>query len=593
MGSRLPACIYIESVNEMIKSNESLSFGGFTFQPETATLVDANGQVVALRAQTLDLFLTLSTRPNQLYSREELVETLWPDAMVTDASLTQCVAELRKALGDTKKQILITVPRRGYRLVPDELGPETVSLVAAVKSSPLFYKTTIAAVCAALLMIVGVADMRSGGEKGAEAVKLSQAGLYQPATNLADGKPAIAINLFKNLSGSERLSRLAEGITSDLVAATATAHWLQVFRIDDIDETSLINDEQYDLKLLLDGTIQQLGEQLVVTASVLDLESRRVLWSERWEDDKSAFFDIQLRILERIDNALSTVWTGIVFERKLHLARQHPTENLDAYDHFVLAAAHKHSFSQQDYQIAETHLRSALTIDPEFGKAWALLSMVHAIQSATAPSLAQSLSYSKQRLLAAKRALVYAPNDSDSLMAQSFVYGWQGDFEEATRMARKAIELAPNNSDLLATIAWDSARRTHLAEEGVKWAQRAISLHHRPPSWYQTALGVAAFNAGDFKLAINALQDNPSRAVYTNRYYLALALALDGQLDRAREAGESYNELPGDCWCFSYPATAGDGTPATNELHARGAKLAGIDLPAQIHTPPSYILVDH
>src|SRR6267142_7228949 len=56
----------------------------------------------------------LVENPGRLISKDELIQTIWPDTAVTDDSLVQCLREVRRALGDERQQIIKTVPRRGY-----------------------------------------------------------------------------------------------------------------------------------------------------------------------------------------------------------------------------------------------------------------------------------------------------------------------------------------------------------------------------------------------------------------------------------------------------------------------------------------------
>ena len=92
----------------------------------------------------------LMERPGLLTTKDALLAAVWPDTAVTDASLSTCVREIRRALGDTPAapQYIQTVHRRGYRYIgdtrPDPLapdgplpaGPHDGSSSAAIASSP-------------------------------------------------------------------------------------------------------------------------------------------------------------------------------------------------------------------------------------------------------------------------------------------------------------------------------------------------------------------------------------------------------------------------------------------------------------------------
>jgi DNA-binding winged helix-turn-helix (wHTH) protein/Flp pilus assembly protein TadD len=74
---------------------------------------------VPLAPKALDLLLLLVTRPAAMVTKDEIMQTLWPDVAVTDNALTQVVSDLRQALADDpmSPRYIQTVPRRGYRFI--------------------------------------------------------------------------------------------------------------------------------------------------------------------------------------------------------------------------------------------------------------------------------------------------------------------------------------------------------------------------------------------------------------------------------------------------------------------------------------------
>src|SRR5438876_4193653 len=90
-----------------------LKFLGFTLDPERCSLVTAN-QDIKLRPKTFDVLRLLLQNAGRLVRREELISTVWPGVIVNEESVTQCVSELRQALGDQEHKIIKTISRRGY-----------------------------------------------------------------------------------------------------------------------------------------------------------------------------------------------------------------------------------------------------------------------------------------------------------------------------------------------------------------------------------------------------------------------------------------------------------------------------------------------
>src|SRR6266852_1207828 len=89
-------------------------FEGYTLDVARHSLRAADREV-ALRRKSFELLRYLVENPDRLVTKEELLKAIWPNAAVADESLTQCVREVRQAIGDSKQTIIATVPRCGYR----------------------------------------------------------------------------------------------------------------------------------------------------------------------------------------------------------------------------------------------------------------------------------------------------------------------------------------------------------------------------------------------------------------------------------------------------------------------------------------------
>jgi len=74
------------------------------------------GKAADLESKPLDILLQLLLHAGEVVTKEELLETVWPDVMVVDGSLATAVSKLRKAMGDEDHPAIVTVPRVGYRL---------------------------------------------------------------------------------------------------------------------------------------------------------------------------------------------------------------------------------------------------------------------------------------------------------------------------------------------------------------------------------------------------------------------------------------------------------------------------------------------
>jgi DNA-binding winged helix-turn-helix (wHTH) protein len=97
-------------------SEGSYRFGRFELDVARGELLE-NGQPVSIQPTPFLLLTHLLRNAGQLITKKELLDLLWPDVHVSDASLNQAISRLRAALGETSRSavFLETVPRRGYR----------------------------------------------------------------------------------------------------------------------------------------------------------------------------------------------------------------------------------------------------------------------------------------------------------------------------------------------------------------------------------------------------------------------------------------------------------------------------------------------
>src|ERR1700723_2131940 len=90
-------------------------FADYEFD-ELARELRVKGRPVDLESKPLDILLQLLLHAGEVVTKEELLESVWPDVMVVDGSLATAVSKLRKAMGDEDHPMIVTVPRLGSRL---------------------------------------------------------------------------------------------------------------------------------------------------------------------------------------------------------------------------------------------------------------------------------------------------------------------------------------------------------------------------------------------------------------------------------------------------------------------------------------------
>ena len=150
-------------------TNERTQVGEWTLHPDRLSLRHAEQERV-IGAQNMALLQFLAARPNELVSREQLLQEVWRGVIVNDNTLSKAIAELRKALGDESKQAryIQTVPRRGYRLIAPvhrseqpvsaaiaSLSGGAVSATATIGNRSRWLLLSLSAALLLLVLIVG------------------------------------------------------------------------------------------------------------------------------------------------------------------------------------------------------------------------------------------------------------------------------------------------------------------------------------------------------------------------------------------------------------------------------------------------------
>src|SRR5262249_2152331 len=113
-------------------------FDGFTLDIARNSLRAADREI-ALRRKSFELLRYLVENPDRLVTKEELLKAIWPNVIVTDEVLTQCVSEVRRAIRDSKQTVIVTVQRRGYRFAAPVLRVATntgTALQSALPDAP-------------------------------------------------------------------------------------------------------------------------------------------------------------------------------------------------------------------------------------------------------------------------------------------------------------------------------------------------------------------------------------------------------------------------------------------------------------------------
>src|SRR6202021_1122736 len=118
-------------------------FGQFVLDPGRRTLSRADS-AVSLTPKAFDVLFFLVQNPNQLVTKEELLQAVWGDTFVEEGNLTQYISHLRKALGDNSEdaRLIVTIARKGYQFTahvtveePEDIAKHSTLRAAATETS--------------------------------------------------------------------------------------------------------------------------------------------------------------------------------------------------------------------------------------------------------------------------------------------------------------------------------------------------------------------------------------------------------------------------------------------------------------------------
>jgi len=244
------------------------------------------GQDVRLRPKSLALLTYLLENSGRVVTKDELVSAVWPNVAVTDGSLSQCVTDIRRTLGEGAAKLIRTIPCRGYAL--DE------KLVLRSEARP------------------------------------------PPAAIGPSGRPSIAVLPFTVAVPGGRHMWIADGIVEDIITALAKIPNLFVAsknlsfsyrdKVDRLPDVALALGVHY----VLSGSARVSGHELRLTTELVDARTGGIIWAERFDRHFGQIFAVQdeitTAVVERLKIELlreSRLPAAIENHREFDLLRNH------------------------------------------------------------------------------------------------------------------------------------------------------------------------------------------------------------------------------------------------------------------------------
>lgn len=533
--------------------------GEWTVEPTTNELRRGD-EATRIEPRSMDVLRVLAARAGQVVTREELFASAWPNMVVGDEALTQAITKLRRALGDDPRapRYIETISKRGYRLVAPAAAGTAIPARARSSRLPMWLGAP------AIVLLLAAA----GGW-----LLVSPAPVPARVADTADPVESwttVSVTPFEWIGEADH-AYLARGIGEALATDLGRLRELRIISALDASPGEATRRARY----LVSGSVQRDGQRLRVNVRLADTRTGEQLWSERFERPARELFALQDEIIGRVAASMPARLTE---SRRRHLAARH-TQSLEAYDHFLHAQALFLARGAKENLEARELYRKAIEIDPRFARAYAGLSMTHALENRLEgrPASAASLD---RALALAEGARQIDPSVAEVHWALGFVHTQARRYPQALEALARAIELNPSFADAHALMG---GIHTYVGEPRKSIAELRTAMRLDPGAGYlyYLLLGRAYFFVGDYEQALINLRAAVERnaADLETRVYHAAALAASGNGIAAEWEGQEIRSLApdfsADRWLASYPLTS-----ASHRERLR-------DLLAAIHTIPA------
>jgi TolB-like protein/DNA-binding winged helix-turn-helix (wHTH) protein/Flp pilus assembly protein TadD len=532
-------------IRETLSSPKRLRFGPFEVDLCAGEL-RKRGLKIKLQEKPFQILAVLLERPNEVVTREELRQRLWPADTFVDfeGSLNTAANRLRLALGDSadNPRFVETIPRRGYRfIVPVEpLGssspaegcseenavraltePDSAASEAnmAAPLRPWRMRAAVLALLALVVVIVAasVVKVRFGAPSGSPG-----------------GTVMLAVLPFENLSGDPKQEHLADGMTEALIAELAQIRALRV-----VSRTSAMQYKgvhkplpeiarELNVDAVVEGSVQAVGERVRIQARLLDSPSDTQLWAQSYERPLSDALALQHEVAGAIAREIKVRLTP---EEQAHLASA-GTLNAEAHEAYLRGRYFANQRTQEALKKSLECFQQATEKDPNYAPAYAALADSYLVLGGWG-MLGPHEAYPKAKA-ATMRAL--AINDSladahTTLAAVRHEYDW--DRAGAEREYKRAIEINPE---------WPNAHKAYAEylmhmgrhEEAIAAIKRARELD--PLSLITNAVaGLVLYHARKYDEAIEQCQKvlELDRDFAPAHYFLGRAYEQTGRFDEA------------------------------------------------------------
>ncbi|MCL6284152.1 tetratricopeptide repeat protein [Ruegeria sp. 2012CJ41-6] len=401
---------------------------------------------------------------------------------------------------------------------------ERMGHVAQPVRRRVLFLAAVAVVLAIAVAVVATARLRANGP-------------------LARALPSVAVLPLELRDGTEEQSHFVDALARDIVTDLAQFSGLAVIAANSSFRSEFENaspqqiGEALRVRYVLFGEISWDDHMARVNMQLLETETNRIIWAERFSPDATDLLGIRSDLATHVVGVIGPVETANGRLRRAELARvaRLPTRDLQAYDMFLKGMVHWEKFTTEDNLLARDAFLRATEIDPGFAKAyamatWTFITDVWEGRSENPDADLQDAS----RL--ANKALSADQNEPYAHWAMGAFHLFQREHELSTEAYKRAVELNPNGADFLVYLGWALSYRGR-TDEALGYMETAVELNPFHPGWYLWDIALAHFVAGNYQNSIDLLNERNPKTTGTYEL-LALSHAMLGNDTQARAAME-------------------------------------------------------
>jgi adenylate cyclase len=346
-------------------------------------------------------------------------------------------------------------------------------------------------------------------------------------------KPAIVVLPFANMSGDPEQEFFADGLTEDILTELSRFRELLVISR---NTSSRYKGQAVDVKkiakelavhYLLEGSVRKAGNRVRVTVQLIDAETDRHIWADRYDRELADIFAIQDELTASV---VATLPRRVEAARRERSASK-PTENMAAYECVLTGKVLHHRSTRADNEAALAMLERAVKLDPQYAHAHAWLACT--LGQSWTNGYCQDRDATWNRILEELHtAHSLDDNDSDVHRILAAVHLAHNDHDKLTYHQERAIALNPND-DLIVVQEGEVLTWLGRPEEGIEWIKKAMRLNPYHPERFWNHLGRAYFVAHRYAEAVEAFK-RITAPDHTHHAFLAAAHAQIGNEAEAR-----------------------------------------------------------